>query len=263
MADRLQHEGAKRFRTAEDMESASQGRAPVTDGEAEERFFPGEIRDDFYLSPDDRRRYGIENAVPSSLADTAMEGTRVIVAIRAPESRLGRLQPGHFRGKRRARQSMEIVRDEHGEPVMATDDLIFATVDRANYLQSLERHNAATTEFTKGVITGRVETGEAANGFVESFRGSDERFLMRKKDETHAQLAGMKDKWPRGMSIEEIEKYVGVERTKQIERKYARNGRTERPGEYEEHENRLRERSKAAASAGKNKSFSFPGQATK
>lgn len=256
----LSHEGATQYRVDEDTPAVGQDRPNVADGEVRTRIFPGEVRDDFYLSPEDKQAYGIDSAIPSSLADTDMPGDRVLVAIRAPE-RYGKYEPGHLRAKKRSRPSLQVVTDANGNPVYATEDLIFATQDRKEYLERKQRHNEASYQFTRGVIDGQLEHGEAQNGMIENFRGSDPRYLSQEYKKSHAQLATMKDKWPKNMGIEDIEKHVGAEATLRLERKWARNGRSERPGEYDAYEQRMAEARNKSGS--KNKSFSFPGQATK
>lgn len=256
------HTGAKIAADLEGMDditALSQERPPIASGEVTEKFFPGEVRDAFYLAPEDLQEYGIPGAIPASLADTKMPGDKVYVCLRAPAA-YGKQEPGYMRRKRLNRPTLEIVRDGEGNPVYATEDLIYGVIDRSVYLQRLAQHNRASERFTRGLIEGQVETNEAQDdGILQNFRADDPRFIRRKYQEARSALAGMKQKWPPGMSIEDIEKHM-AERTRDIERAAARNGRGVRPGEYEQYEER---RAAAAKKAKTNAKVSYPGQPTK
>lgn len=252
------HAGYTQFNTAAGEESVAGERAPIAPGETAIRKRKGEVFDDFYLSPEDLEQYGIPGAIPSCLAENPeVEADLVYVALRAPAV-YGKLEPSHIRAKKRASPSMEIVKDKEGHPVYATKDHIYAVVSREEYLKKQARHNKETHSFTKGVIERRMEHQDAAEGVLENFKGSDPEFLMKQREKYHAMLSGIKQNWPRGMSIEQIEMHVGAERTAQIERKYARNGRTEREGEGEKFAALMREMD----GGGKKRSISTPGRPT-
>lgn len=250
-------EGASVYQDIEETQGAvTQERRPIAPGEATQKLFPGEIRDSVYLSPKDLRDMGMEGAIPSSLADTAKEGDRVYVCVRAPEH-YGKVDPGGLRQKRLRWPSMEIPKDEQGQYHYATKDLIYATIDRKEYLASLGRHNKASEVFTRGLIEGVVEGTSSNPGLVETFRGGDQEFLNKKRTEAHATFnRGMKTKWPRNMTLAQIEQHMGDEETIRLEREAARGGRSERPGEYEEFARRMAEAGK------KKKSVSLPGMPT-
>ncbi len=258
------HAGAQMHDNTQDGEAASQERPNVTHGEASPRMFPGELRDTLWLSDADKKAYGIEGAIPSTMADTDMPGDRIYMAIRNPEY-YGPKDTGHLRQVKRKWASFKPVIDpETNKPVDATADAVYITVSREEYMQHMERHQEAVTQFTGGVIDGGVTA--SSNGqseFVENFRGNDPNFIQRKYMEAHSTLSspGFRTNWPKQMSISEIEAKIGVEETMKLERKFARNGRTERPGEYENYEQALRESNKRRSD--RTKSVSFPGQATK
>lgn len=252
------HEGARLQDAIDANGPLSQEREPLGDGEQRARRLPGEVLDSFYLSAEDKEEYGMQGAIPSCLADTNAPGDKVYVCMAAP-SVYGKVDPAFVRRKKLRNRSLEIPKDKDGNPFYAAADLIYATIDRKEYLEKLAHHNEACGDFTRSLIQGSIESKEAESGLIEDFRGSDPKFLWKKYNEARTQLATLKDKWPRSMTLEAIERHMGAEYTERLERKYARNGRTERPGEYEAYATSQRESAKKS----KGKSFSFPGQATK
>jgi hypothetical protein len=226
--------------------------------------FPGEFRDALWLSEDDKKAYGIEGAIPTTMADTEMEGDKVYMAIRNPEY-YGAKDTGHVRAVKRKWNSFKAVIDpETNKALDATADTVYVTVSRDEYLDKMQRHQDAVTRFTGGVIEGGVDASrDGSSEFIENFRGNDPNFIQRKYMEAHSTLSspGFRTNWPKQMSIAEIEAKVGVEDTIRLERKFARNGRTEQKGEYEKYETALRERH--SNKAARTKAVSFPGQPTK
>lgn len=252
-----QHAGARDYdNVTTEQEAVSQERKPVADGEVNERFYPGEVRDAVYLSPEDLEEMGMEGAIPTSLADTDKPGNKVYKVIRAP-SRYQKQEPGRVRRLKMRNRSVTIPTDANGDPYYATEDTIYVLQDRAEYLASLERHNKYCEQFTGGVIAGNVEaTGPASGATIGNFRTKDRKFMEEQYAQSRRALLGMKERWPHEMSLAEIEQKVGPERTLEIERRHARGGRGERPGEYAEYEKRMQEAEKAKKG---NRSFSFPG----
>ena len=245
-SDALEHAGAQHFRTGDGDDAYVGDRPNVTDGETNERIFPGQIYDELYLSPEDLKDYGIPTAIPSSLADTDMPGDLVYIAPRAPAV-YGKTAPGDMRLKKTRWKTFRYLTDEDGNPRYATSDTVFAVVSRDEYLGKTAKHNEKSYRFTKGVIEAAVESAESEDGIIRDFRAGDENFLRKKVKEASARLAGMRSGYPNTMSLETIE--AEVERgnpgaIKRLERKYARGGRAERPGEYEEFEARMAEAQK-------------------
>lgn len=252
------HAGASIYNEVNNMEFTTQDRGPVAEGEVTERFFPGEMRDRIYLSPEDLHEMGMEGAVPASLADTAIKGDKVYTCVRAP-NRYGKQEPGRLRRLKMRNRSVHIPLTPEGEPYYATEDLIYVVQDRAEYLKKLAAHNKASENFTKGVIEGAVEAaGPSAGATINVFKG-DEDSLRKEKAQARVTLAPLKREWPRHMTLADMEKFQGAEETLRTERWYARGGRSERPGEYEEYEAKLAE----AKKKGGKKTFSFPGQPAK
>ncbi len=255
----LSHEGAEKFATAQGMEKGEEERVPIADGELRQARRPGEVYDDFYLSPEDLAAYGIVGALPTSLADTDAPGDLVYSAIRAPE-RYGKLEPGHLRRSKLRRPTMQPVQDTNGNPVYATEDLIFVVESREEWLKRKGRHNDASYRFTNGVIEGSLESKDSPDGILERFT-SDTKSLNSRKAHAKRFMSVYGQRYPKNMTYEEILAKEGAERTIEKEREFARGGRSVRYDKEGRSEYEVAAMKQSEAK--KNKKFSFPGQAVK
>lgn len=225
---------------------------PGVDG-SRERMADSEHRDQVYLDAQDIEEMGLGNAVLSSQAeDPNIPGDRVILGIR-DHKMYGRVEADRLRAVRRKYGDVKVGTIEGR--AAGHEDIIYVSVPRDVYLQ-MERDalNAAAHQFTKQVIEGQVEGRE---GLIKVFQ-QDEATLRQIKDETHNKLRaeGIVEKRPAGMSYDDVLHFTGAERTRDLEREMARGGRTERPNEYEEYEERRK-------SSAKNRKYSLPGSPTR
>lgn len=261
-----QGEGATVYEKIQKEEGAvTQERPPMTSGETVERFMPRSARDSLYLGERHLKKMGMEGAVPSSLAHVKeVIGDKVYITM--PDPRYYTKQPAIQRSRELRWDSFEVPTDENGQPYscgFSGADLVYALVDRKEYLAKLDRHNAYSHSFTKGVIERRITTNNDGGGEVGSFNDKDPDSIEAEKERIHRWFDKNKTSLPAGISVEEYEEKIGAAAILEMERYHARGGRTAQPNEYEEYEARMREQEKAERSRKGNGKVSFPGSPTR
>lgn len=264
MSDTLRNKDSKQFMTdpqtpdTSPMIEMEEGNAQTRD-----RLPKGTYFDELYLSKLDREELGIPDALLTSELEhnPEMEGQRVVVAIENAEA-------PHFSGKtpalwrhRRKYPSIKVV-EVKGKP-QAREDVVYATISREEWENAQANHDAVCKQFFRGVMEqGEVEGTE---GVLADFK-QDHEALMQLRGQVKETLirGGILQKWPGNMSVEDIEKHMGVENTLEIERQAARAGRSAFPDEEERWQNYLAQRAESGGrTRGRNRTISAPGSPTR
>ena len=151
--------------------------------------------------------------------------------------------------------SFRVLTKEGGKPIKQ-GDLIMCAVSREDYERFRKNGDQAAKETDERFRQGTVE---GHSGAIKQFE-SDEDALKRQRAQTHEYLARHGgERWPKSMSLEEIQEKVGVEALKELRFTSMLGGRSEREGERERYEEWM----SGGSSKGKNRSFSGPGGPTR
>lgn len=147
-------------------------------------------------------------------------------------------------------------------------DTVYAAVKKWEWDRRQAAHDDASKTFFRNVSQGRVQN-PLAGGTIEDFR-NDKDYLEQKLRETEELLAGFSSngRFPRSMTLEEIEAHVGAEEIERTERRAARNFRSERPNEIAEYRAFLKKqgdevRAEESRARNRNRSYSFAGSPTR
>lgn len=260
-----QHSGAKRLREGNTTPQTPE-RPPVADYEMDERAHPHLPHDVFYMDEEALAERGMKGAVYACVADLVyppghpqqgeyvFPGDRVIVSV-TPPAVADRIGPDILTKKRMARKSFQLAKDEEGNLIPSTEDQVFATYDRHEYLNKGTRstafHNDQCKKFYEGMKNRRIVD--------KSQFGPDQH--EQAKEQAHNWMRGISSqRFPASMSLQDIEAAEGPDKIRDMERKYARGNRSVRAGEYDQWEEKI---AKTQEKVSKNRTVSFPGSNTK